>query len=138
VKNNKRPLSRGRQKPFSAIVALIIVTCLGSVSLAVAGEPKIVEVKISKESFFGSRSIFVTVEHEDTGWDHYADTFDISTPDGEILSTRVLAHPHVDEQPFTRDARGVSIPDGVTEVLVRAKDSVHGFGETVRVAVPKE
>lgn len=41
----------------------------------------------------------VTVKHEDTGWEHYADLWEVLTPDGEVLATRELAHPHVKEQP---------------------------------------
>jgi hypothetical protein len=39
-----------------------------------------------------------------------------------------LAHPHVDEQPFTRGQSGIEIPEGVTSVTVRAHDIVDGFG----------
>ena len=56
---------------------------------------------------------------------------------GDVLGTRELAHPHVDEQPFTRSLTGVVIPEGVTTVEIAARDSVVGFcGTTVSVAVP--
>lgn len=77
----------------------------------------------------GSWRFDVTVRHNDTGWDHYADEWqviDIET--GEIYGTRLLAHPHVHEQPFTRSQSGIEIPATVTEVLVRAKCTVHGYG----------
>jgi hypothetical protein len=49
-----------------------------------------------------------------------------------------LSHPHTDEQPFTRALAGVRIPDGVTEVTVRAHDSVDGDGgKALTVVVPK-
>jgi hypothetical protein len=77
----------------------------------------------------------VTVEHPDTGWDDYADGWDVVTPDGDVLKatqsdpfTRPLAHPHVDEQPFTRSQSGITIPEGVTVVVVRAHDLVAGYG----------
>jgi hypothetical protein len=72
----------------------------------------------------------VTVKHADEGWDHYADRWEVVAPDGGILATRVLRHPHVEEQPFTRSLTGVQIPPSVKEVLIRAHDSVHGFGGT--------
>jgi len=78
-----------------------------------------------------------TVRHADSGWKHYADAIEISTPEGVVLLTRVLAHPHVNEQPFTRGASNITIPGGVRKILVRAKDSVHGFGEALQVTVPK-
>ena len=55
-------------------------------------------------------------------------------PDGTVAGTRELAHPHVEEQPFTRSLSGVPIPDGVESVTVAARDSVAGFcGSTVEV-----
>lgn len=47
---------------------------------------------------------------------------------GEVLAARELAHPHENEQPFTRSLRGAHIPDGMDEVVIRANDSVHGDG----------
>ena len=70
----------------------------------------------------------VTVAHGDEGWDHYADAWDVVAPDGTVLGTRVLHHPHENEQPFTRSLGGVAVPEGVSEVILRAKDSVHDYG----------
>ncbi|MGB1286837.1 MAG: hypothetical protein ACPG7F_09915 [Aggregatilineales bacterium] len=77
----------------------------------------------------------VTVRHEDTGWDDYADGWDVVLPDGTVLKsnaddvfTRLLLHPHETEQPFTRSQSGLVIPDGITSVTVRAHDLVNGFG----------
>jgi hypothetical protein len=77
----------------------------------------------------------VTVQHPDTGWEDYADGWDIVLPDGEVIKpdpesefTRTLLHPHVDEQPFTRSQSGIRIPSDVTIVRVRAHDLVDGFG----------
>jgi hypothetical protein len=77
----------------------------------------------------------VTVSHPDTGWEDYADGWDVLTPDGTVLKpdpespfTRLLLHPHVDEQPFTRSQSGISVPEGDTQVRVRAHDLVDGFG----------
>lgn len=75
----------------------------------------------------------VTLRHADTGWDHYADGWGIYLPDGTELGYRVLAHPHVNEQPFTRSLNGVVIPQGTKAVVVIAKDSVHGVGAEFRV-----
>ena len=83
----------------------------------------------------GSWTFHVTVSHPDTGWDDYADGWDIVLPDGSKLIihegdvfTRLLAHPHVDEQPFTRSQSGIIIPEDVTQVIVRTHDIVDGFG----------
>jgi hypothetical protein len=77
----------------------------------------------------------VTVEHPDTGWEDYADGWDVVTPNGTVLKpdpdspfTRLLLHPHENEQPFTRSQSGIVIPAGVTQVRVRAHDLVDGYG----------
>lgn len=79
----------------------------------------------------------VTVRHADEGWNHYANAWEVLAPDGTLIATRVLEHPHVAEQPFTRELRGVAIPAGVTSVRIRARDSVHGYGGR-EVLVPIE
>ncbi len=70
----------------------------------------------------------VTVRHADAGWEHYADRFEVVDASGHVLGTRVLRHPHVDEQPFTRRLVGVTVPPELSQVTVRAHDSVHGWG----------
>jgi hypothetical protein len=81
--------------------------------------------------------VVATVRSADTGWDKYADAWEVRTVDGDVLGTRVLLHPHENEQPFTRSLDAVAIPAGETRVVVAARDSVAGFcGETVTVAVP--
>ena len=76
----------------------------------------------------GTFAFRVTLEHGDTGWKHYADRWEVLGPDGTVLGTRVLLHPHVGEQPFTRSLSGVKIPAGVSRVTIRAHDKVHGHG----------
>lgn len=70
----------------------------------------------------------VTVQHADQGWEHYANRWEIMDIDGQVLGVRELAHPHEYEQPFTRSLSGVKVPDGVSKVIIRANDSVHGLG----------
>ncbi|NDR59678.1 hypothetical protein [Aliiruegeria sabulilitoris] len=69
----------------------------------------------------------VTLRHGDAGWDDYADGWRVLAPDGTVLGTRVLAHPHVNEQPFTRSLSGVVIPDSVEEVQIEASTSPEGW-----------
>ena len=87
------------------------------------------------ESSSGDWTFHVTVQHPDTGWEDYADGWDVLTPDGKVLKpdpespfTRLLLHPHETEQPFTRSQSGIAIPSGVTRVRVRAHDLVDGYG----------
>ncbi len=94
---------------------------------ALAGEADVVDIRVRAEGE-GRWRFDVSVEHADAGWDHYADRWEVLDLDGRILGTRVLLHPHDNEQPFTRSLGGVEIPAGVTKVRLRAHDSVHGFG----------
>lgn len=83
----------------------------------------------------GSWTFHVTVVHPDTGWEDYADGWNVIAPEDKILKrnpddafTRTLLHPHVDEQPFTRSQAGIMIPEGVLTLTVQAHDILHGFG----------
>lgn len=105
--------------------ALVAVTI--AAGAASAGEADVIGVKATKSSD-GTWSFDVTVLHADEGWDHYANRWDVVAPDGTVLGTRTLHHPHETEQPFTRSLRGVKVPDGVASVSIRANDSVHGTG----------
>lgn len=120
---------------MKVIIWILTCTCLIG-GTAYAGEADIVDVRArmtGKDTF----SFDVTVRHADEGWKHYADKWDVVAPDGTVLGTRTLYHPHVDEQPFTRSLSGVKIPESIKEVTVRAHDLVHGYGgKTVTVVVP--
>jgi hypothetical protein len=112
-------------------------TVLLGARIASAGPADVVDVQVTREAG-GTYHFDVTVRHADEGWEHYADRWEIVGPDGRILATRPLRHPHVDEQPFTRDLSGVKIPDGITRVTVRAHDSRHGFGgKELSVQLPR-
>lgn len=93
---------------------------------AAAGEADVLEARAARQ---GETWRFdVTVRHADGGWDHYADAWEVVGPDGAAYGRRELLHPHVAEQPFTRALSGVPIPEDVERVIVRARDSVHGWG----------
>ncbi len=108
---------------LSGLVALLCLPALP----AGAGEADVVDAAVVRQAD-GRYRFDVTVRHADEGWGHYADRFEILAPDGTVLGTRVLLHPHVDEQPFTRSLADVTIPAGIESVRIRAHDSVHGYG----------
>jgi len=119
----------------AVLPALLAVVAATAGDPARAGEADVLEVEVTAAGE-GYR-FAVTVAHADEGWDHYADRFEILTPAGEILGVRTLHHPHVDEQPFTRSLSGVIVPDDLDRVVVRARDSVHGYGgQSVELALP--
>lgn len=120
-----------------AVVILAVAACSGESADVVEQEgcADVVAVEIIEED--GSFLISATVSSADTGDEKYADAWEVRSPDGSVLGERVLTHPHVGEQPFTRSQPGIEIPDDVAVVTVAAHDSVVGFcGETVDAPVP--
>lgn len=105
---------------FSLALAGMVLT-----QAAFAGEADVVDVQVSGSN--GSYNFSVTVRHADEGWEHFANRWEVVGEDGTVYGSRVLAHPHVNEQPFTRSGN-INIPEGVSTVIVRANDSVHGLG----------
>jgi hypothetical protein len=115
-------------------LTLALAVLSGSVQ---AGEAAVVDARLTP-SGDGTWRADVTVEHADEGWDHYADAFELVAPDGAVLGTRTLLHPHEHEQPFTRSLSGIMIPDDVAEIVIRAHDSVHDYGgRELTIVVPR-
>ncbi|MGH1353721.1 MAG: hypothetical protein ACRBBS_01380 [Thalassovita sp.] len=94
-----------------------------------ADEPVIESVK-TERSGMGWR-ITVTLAHPDSGWDHYADGWEILDRLGNSLGYRELMHPHVQEQPFTRSLFNVMVPDGERVIFVRPRCSAEGWSKTM-------
>jgi hypothetical protein len=109
----------------SILITLVLFTLLAGKGLA--NEVRIVDVEAHQQQD-GRYNFSVTLKHADNGWDHYADRWQVLGPGGTVLGDRVLMHPHVNEQPFTRGLSGVAIPAGLKVVSVRAHDKVHGNG----------
>ena len=109
------------------MVAPTVGMLLMAMPLASA-EPVIEDVSVQREGG-GTWRFSVTIRHPDTGWDHYADGWRVLDMDGNELGLRVLYHPHVEEQPFTRSLGGVRIPEGTRQVRVQARDLPGGWNE---------
>jgi len=107
----------------------ILATILAFPALPSQADPARVDsVSLAERS--GTWTVSVTISHGDTGWDDYADGWRVETPEGEVLATRVLHHPHVEEQPFTRSLPNVPLPDGLTDVMIRTRTNTEGWAET--------
>ncbi len=96
-------------------------------AFAAADQPEIVNVSVKKSGM--TWRMDVTVRHPDTGWDHFADGWEVLDAAGNRLGYRELMHPHVDEQPFTRSLSSLVVPDGTREVFLRVHCSQHGWSE---------
>lgn len=125
--------TRSSMKTIVLIISIFVLT----INAGYAGPADVVDVQVKPD---GAQSFdfSVGVRHNDEGWDHFANKWDVVAPDGTILATRVLHHPHENEQPFTRSLGGIMIPDGITTVTVLARDSVHGYGgKIITIQLPR-
>ena len=100
-----------------------------ALSLAVLAAPAFADSPVVENVTVDGDRFSVTLSHPDTGWDDYADGWEVLDADGNSLGIRVLAHPHVNEQPFTRSLSGVIVPEGAKVVYVRARDNVGGWSD---------
>lgn len=112
---------------------LIALMCLAQPALS--GPAEVTEATATQTTP-GVWRFAVTIRHADTGWDHYADGWTVTLPDGTELGHRTLHHPHVEEQPFTRSLSGVAVPEGTAQVLIVPHDSVHGAGAAYTLPLP--
>jgi hypothetical protein len=89
-------------------------------------------VDVSFEADDGTYRFDVTLIHDDDGEDGYANWWQVEDVDGNRLGRRELLHPHGTRE-FTRSAT-MSVPEGVTCVVVRGHDQTHGYGGSVVLA----
>ena len=106
-------------------------------NLTLANSVEILAAELHNNSL-NNWSVSITLKHEDKGWDHFADNWRVVTEKGVILGDRVLYHPHVNEQPFTRSLAGVVVPKGISIIYIEAHDKVHGWTKkTLKVDLNK-
>jgi hypothetical protein len=126
----------GKRPPGTVLLSLLMILSAATAAPAQDGSARGEDLDYAQVLFVRAApragetwGFAVTVRHQDEGWEHYADAWQVVDPrTGQVLAERVLAHPHEQEQPFTRSLSGVSLPAGVTRVLIRARCNVHGFG----------
>jgi len=94
--------------------------------LTLTALPVVADAPVVENVTYNGTRFDVTLSHGDTGWEDYADGWRVELADGTILGTRILVHPHVNEQPFTRSDT-IAVPAGVTQVFIRASDLVGGW-----------
>ena len=78
----------------------------------------------------GEYMFHVGLKSDDTGCEQYADWWEVVDSKGTLLYRRILAHSHVDEQPFTRSGGPVAISDEQV-VIVRGHMNKAGYGSNI-------
>lgn len=110
---------------ISSITILSILLSLPSLP-ANADEVRITTAQFSHQS--NNRwTIDVTLKHQDSGWKHFADNWRVVDSDRTVLGNRILHHPHINEQPFTRSLTNIVIPPKTKTIYIEARDNVHGW-----------
>lgn len=119
---------------MKSLQALIFFTALHA-NHAFAEAADVLGAKADCDKRFTCK-IWATIQHPDEGWNHYANAFEIASKDGQLIATRILRHPHIKEQPFTRSIESLTLPEGTTVVNIRAKDSFdEAGGKTVSLPI---
>ena len=109
----------------SILKQFLFVISLLATNIAFASDVEIVNVVLTKQT--GSWRADVTLNHDDTGWKHYADAWRLVDEKGSVLGKRTLYHPHVNEQPFTRSLSDFQIPIDSKIIFVEAHDLNRGW-----------
>ena len=108
---------------LGSILAVFLVAPL----TASANEVDVISVK-ARPLPDGTWRFDVTIKHEDEGWGHYANGWEVIGPEGNLIASRPLRHPHVGQTSFTRSKIGFSIPPELKWVTVRGHDKIHAYG----------
>jgi hypothetical protein len=121
--------------PFTLILAICLISCSNDVTTIRdenVGDDKAVAdvVSVSVTGEPNAYAFSVGILSPDTGCDHYADWWEVLSEDGALRYRRILAHSHVNEQPFIRSGQPVQIEADMV-VYVRAHMHPQGYGGRV-------
>ena len=79
----------------------------------------------------GTHTFNVTIESDETGCDRYANWWEVIDEDNNLLYRRILAHSHVNEQPFTRSGGPVTAEPQQTLIV---RSHMHPTGYSTQAA----
>src|SRR3972149_10300987 len=92
---------------FRAGVVALALTCASELGRAGAAD---VIAATARQAADGTWRFEVTMRCDDRGAAYFCDRFEVLAPGARVIGVRRLLHDHTDEQPFTRDLQGVSVP----------------------------
>ena len=120
---------------FRAVVVALSLTCASP--LVMAGAANVIAA-MARQGADGTWSFEVTMRCDDRGAAYFCDRFEVLTPTARVVGVCRLLHDHTDEQPFTREVQGVSMPDdSPRRVQIRGHHNVRGFdGATLTLDLP--
>lgn len=121
---------------FRAAVVALSLTCASPLAMAGAAD---VIAATARQAADGTWSFEVTMRCDDRGADYFCDRFEVLTPTARVVGVRRLLHDHTDEQPFTRDLRGVTVPEGFPRgVVIRGHHNIRGYdGAALKLDLPE-
>jgi len=129
------PPQRGRRRLLILLLAAA-TPFLADAAAAAQHFPNVTAAEVQQGNG-GKFDFHVTISSPYDTPQRYADAYRVLGPGGAVYGTRILWHDHQDEQPFTRSLYGVTVPPGVSKVVIQARDQKYGYGGgTVEVALP--
>jgi len=110
---------------MKSIVSFFCIFCFVLNTSSQNNEASIVSITHNEQA--NNYRFSVGISSPDTGCSQYANWWEVISEDGTLLYRRILAHSHVNEQPFVRSGRGIHISATQT-VIIRAHMNNSGYG----------
>lgn len=124
---------------LSLIIGIALIVMNAQTGPADADAARITDVEVKRDSPDqpGIFHIKVTIEHDDTGWDDYVESWEVIGPEDQPLGVRPFFEPELEQGKTVSALAGVVIPSDIKTVTIRARSHPQGFeGPPVEVNIP--